>query len=107
MKQYFLTKNIFKDNVKVNAPSKKRKRESCDSPTPNSQPKNKKPKLLVAAEKMIEAIPMKILEDNRRKLKSGFKLFQLANKDECIKKHGECRLKKIIDLGFQISNPVL
>jgi len=31
---------------------------------------------------MIKAIPAQILEENRRKLKSGFKLFRLANEDK-------------------------
>lgn len=85
-----------KDNVKTvktNATSKKRRRESCESPLPNEQPKTKRPKLVLKAEKLIDSIPLKVLEENKRKLKTGFKLFQLANKEACIKKHGKSAYK--------------
>ena len=85
-----------KDNVKTvktNAISKKRRRESCESPLPTEQPKTKRPKLVLKAEKLIDSIPLKVLEENKRKLKTGFKLFQLANKEACIKKHGKSAYK--------------
>ena len=85
-----------KDNVKTvktNAISKKRRRESCESPLPTEQPKTKRPKLVLKAEKLIDSIPLKVLEENKRKLKTGFKLFQLANKEACIKKHGKSTYK--------------
>ena len=47
-----------KDNVKTvktNAISKKRRRESCESPLPTEQPKTKRPKLVLKAEKLIDS----------------------------------------------------
>ena len=55
---------------------KKRRRPSCDSP---DLPQNKKIKF-ETAEKLIEAIPEDVLDKNRRKLKTGFKLYQLAHR---------------------------
>ena len=55
---------------------KRPRRPSLEQDSP--QPSNKRPKF-DTAEKLIEAIPTKILEENKRKLKTGFKLFQLAH----------------------------
>ena len=76
---------VAKTNVTA---SKKRRRESCESPLPGTnEPLSKKVKLFAEAEQLIEAIPIKVLDDNKRKLKTGFKLFQLAHKDD-VKKTG-------------------
>lgn len=84
---------LFKD-FKGQHSSKKRRRSSVEtssenSPMTSSDTSAKKPKIHEEAEKLIEAIPLKILEENRRKLKTGFKLFQLAHRQEVLKEHQE------------------
>ena len=39
---------------------------------------------------------LQVLEDNRRKLKTGFKLFQLAHRDNVIEEHGDNQVEKIL-----------
>ena len=60
-------------NSKASKGQKRARRSSIED-----LPAQKRPKF-DDAEKLIEAIPSKILEENKRKLKTGFKLFQLAH----------------------------
>ena len=57
--------------------NRKRPRRSSIAESPDLIPQNKKMKF-DDAEKLIEAIPNDVLEENRRKLKTGFKLYQLG-----------------------------
>ena len=81
------------------ASSKKRRRTSLDVSQPSSK---KAKKVLDEAEKLIEAIPLKTLEENRRKLKTGFKLFQLAHKKEVQKAHGLHNMEKAMSKMWNI-----
>ena len=58
----------------------------------------KRPKLFEEADVLIKAIPAEVLEENRRKLKSGFKLFRLANEGK-LKKD----ITRIEDLERKVS----
>ena len=88
---------LFKEGQK--SQSKKRRRPSTEI----EEPSQKRPKF-EEAEKLIEAIPLKVLEENKRKLKTGFKLFQLAHKEETIKEHGEQNLDKVLSKKWSISS---
>ena len=82
--------------VKEDTEKKDRKRPRRASLEDSQPPKSKRPKFEDSAEKLIEAIPTKILEENKRKLKTGFKLFQLAHKSEVLKNHQEDQLEKVL-----------
>lgn len=56
----------------------------------------KKAKLFSESEKLIAAIPEAVIEENRRKLKTGFKLFQLAHREEVLKDIGPHGLEKAL-----------
>ena len=83
---------MLKDCQKTVA-NKKRRRPSCDSSETNQQAKRPR---FDEAERLIEAIPLKVIDENRRKLKTGFKLFQLANRNELLKDNAEDQLEKIL-----------
>ena len=70
------------------------------------QPAEKRPKLFAEAETLIRSIPAEILDENRRKLKSGFKLFKLANESKLTKEISslEERDKKMSRLWNQVSS---
>jgi hypothetical protein len=55
---------------------------------PRSQAE-KRPRLFEDAEQLIRSIPVSVLEKNRRKIKSGFKLFRLANESKLKKDAAE------------------
>ena len=76
--------------------NRKRRRESCDSSEPvAAKPPVKKAKL-ENAERLIEAIPEEVLNDNRRKLKTGFKLFQLAHRQSLMSQNDENDVEKVL-----------
>ncbi len=76
------------------ASSRKRKREESGATSTTSGMTSPVPSLRAdtptalgrvkyeAAEALIQAIPADLLEEHRRKLKTGFKLYHLANRDE-------------------------
>jgi hypothetical protein len=77
--------------------TKKRPRSSCDSPGPLQQQRpSKRLKLFHEAEKLVDAIPAEILEENRRKLKTGFKLFQLAHRENVVKNVQTSEVEKVL-----------
>ena len=81
----------------VSTPGPKKRRRSCDSPSSmGSEPRSKKTKYH-ADEKLVDAIPEDILEENKRKLKTGFKLFQLANRAKVIKEAGKTKTESEIE----------
>ena len=85
----------YKAKEEVEKKDKKRPRRMSLEDV-KEQPSSKRPKFQDGAEKLIEAIPIKILEENKRKLKTGFKLFQLAHRDDILKNHQEDQLDKVL-----------
>ena len=85
-----------KEDVEKNEKKDRKRPRRTSLEDVKDQPSSKRPKFQDGAEKLIEAIPVKILEENKRKLKTGFKLFQLAHKDEVLKNHQEDQLEKIL-----------
>ncbi len=71
--------------------SRKRRRDESNNGENNSSsgdspvPTIKKPKLFEDAEQLIQGIPPEELENQRRKIKTGFKLYLLANRASALK----------------------